>query len=406
MLIDLSPLIRNRNFRFLYLGQLISSLGSMITYVALPYQIYQMTHSSLAVGMMGIVELAPLLVTALIGGVYADSFDRKKLLIYSEIGLSIGCLLLVFNSLIAHPSVGVIYCVAGMMSAFNGFHRPALESLSPQLVKSQEIPAISSLTALKSLIGTVVGPAIGGLLIASIGIAATYWIDFLSFVISLLALMKIQIPVIQKEIALSPLEGIAGGLQYALSRPELLGSYLVDFIAMIFGMPMALFPAISDTFGGVKTVGLFYAAPSIGAMVATVLSGWTKQVHRNGVAISISATIWGVGITLFGFSSHLWVALPCLMIAGAADAMSGVFRMTLWNQTIPQSLRGRLAGLEMISYTSGPLLGHAESGLVAAAFDTKIAVISGGILCVFGVLVCAILLPQFWAYRMISAENE
>jgi len=400
MLIDIRLLIHNRNFRFLYAGQVISTLGSMVTYVALPYQIYHITHSSLAVGMTGVVELIPLLVTALLGGIYADSLDRKKLIVWSEMGLSVGCLLLILNSLLAHPKVGVIYCVAGLMSAINGFHRPALEALTPTLVKKDEIHSLSALTTLKGLIGTICGPAIGGILIASIGVGATYFIDFLTFVISLVVLANIETPLVKREQSTSPLKGIGEGLQYAWSRPELLGSYLIDFIAMVFGMPMALFPAMSDLFGGAKVVGLFYAAPSIGAMMATLLSGWAQKVNRSGAAISIAALFWGVGITLFGFSNHLWVALLFLMIAGAADAMSGVFRLTLWNQTIPDHYRGRLAGLEMISYMSGPLLGNAESGLVAATFDTRTSIISGGLLCIIGVGVCAVILPQFWGYKM------
>jgi MFS family permease len=186
----------------------------------------------------------------------------------------------------------------------------------------------------------------------------------------------------------------------------LIGSYVVDFIAMIFGMPTALFPAISEHFGGVKVVGLLYAAPATGAMVAMFFSAWTKNIHRSGLAIALSALCWGIGITAFGFSSHLGLALFFLMVAGAGDAMSGVFRMTLWNQTIPDRLRGRLAGLEMISYMSGPLLGNAESGLVAAAFSTGFSVISGGIFCIAGVGLSVLFLPKFLSYRLPQAKSE
>ncbi len=400
MLIDLRPILLNRNFRYLYLGQLISTLGSMITYVALPYQIYQITQSSFSVGMMGVVELVPLLFTALLGGVYADSMDRKKLLIYSEAGLSLGSLILVLNSMQDTPNQTTLYVIAGFMSALNGFHRPALDSLAPRLLKEDQIHSMSSLTTLKGLIGTICGPALGGVLIASIGISATYFVDFLTFLISIFALMQLRLTPVKGLAPIPPLQGIGEGLKYAWNRPELIGSYLIDFIAMTFGMPMALFPAISDSFGGPKAVGLFYAAPSVGAMIATLFSGWTKKIEKCGAAISISAAIWGIGITLFGFSNLLWLALFFLMLAGAADAMSGVFRLTLWNRTIPDNMRGRLAGIEMISYMSGPLLGNAESGLMAAAFNTRTSVISGGVLCIAGVLISALILPQFWKYRL------
>ncbi len=408
MLISFHPLKKYRNFRYLYLGQLVSTFGSMITYVALPYQIYQLTHSSLAVGMIGVVELIPLLVTALMGGHYADSFDRKKLLVFSEIGMSVGSLALVLNSISSEPKLWLIYCIAAFMSAVNGFHRPALESLAPRLVHRDDLPNLSSLATFKGLLGTIAGPALGGFLIASFGISFTFLIDFFTFLFSLWALSMLQLPpsLISKRTQISPIEGIEQGFRYAWSRPELIGSYSIDFIAMIFGMPLALFPAISESFGGAKVVGLLYAAPSAGAMIATIFSGWTKNVHESGKAISLSALVWGLGITAFGFSSHLWIAVPFLMIAGAADAMSGVFRMTLWNKTIPDTLRGRLAGLEMISYMSGPLLGNAEAGLVAAGFGTQASVVSGGILCIIGVFVCAIFLPRFWRYNMPTSLPE
>jgi MFS family permease len=399
MLINITPLLKYRNYRYLYLGQLISSVGSMITYVALPYQIFHLTHSSFAVGMMGVVELVPLLITALIGGAYADSMDRKKLILYSEIGLAFASLILAVNAFLPQPHLWILYVVGAVASSLNGFHRPALESLTPRLVREEDIPSLSALSALKGLMGSVGGPALGGICIAAFGLGLTYCLDVLSFTLSVFALYQIQFTHVAQKTQASPLQGIREGFRYAWKRPELLGSYLIDFIAMIFGMPMALFPAMSEALGGAKVVGLLYSAPSIGALLATLFSGWTKSIQRPGVAITISALFWGVGITAFGFSSHPWFALLFLVIAGAADGMSGIFRMTLWNRTIPDQLRGRLAGLEMISYMSGPLLGNAESGIVAAGFGTRASVISGGALCILGVVLCLFLLPHFWRYQ-------
>lgn len=399
MLIDITPLFRYREYRYLYIGQTISTLGSMITYVALPYQIYQITHSSLAVGMMGIVELAPLLITSFLGGHYADLLDRRKLLLISELALCLGSLVLMINSLLPHPVLPLIYIVAAVMSAFNGFHRPALESLTPKLVKPEDLHTISALAALKGVIGTVVGPALAGLLLSTVGLPGTFLIDVLTYAISIVALFQLRGLSFKAEKGPSPIEGITEGIRYAWSRPELIGSYLVDFIAMVFGMPMALFPAVAESFGGAKVVGLLYAAPSAGAMIATLASGWTSSVRRHGAAIIVAALFWGVGITAFGLASHFWLAFIFLMIAGAADACSGMFRMTLWNKTIPDRLRGRMAGLEMLSYMSGPLLGNAESGLVAAAFGTQVSIVSGGILCLAGVGLSILFLPQFWRYR-------
>lgn len=408
MLISFRPLKKYPNYRYLFIGQLVSTLGSMITYVALPYQVFQISHSSLAVGMMGVIELVPLLFTALVGGVYADRMDRKKLLIYSELGLASAALILVLNASASHPQLWILYGVAGISSALNGFHRPALEALTPKLVAEADIASLSPLNSMKGLIGTVGGPALGGICIASLGLGITYFLDFCSFLVSLLALLLIRSSELS---ASSPqsgstLDGIGQGFKYAWSRPELIGSYLIDFIAMIFGMPIALFPALSESFGGVKNVGFFYAAPSVGAMIATLFSGWSKEIRRSGVAISCSALVWGLGITFFGFSKSLPLALFFLALAGAADAMSGVFRISLWNQTIPDRLRGRLAGVEMISYMSGPLLGHAESGLVAAGFGNEFSVISGGLLCIAGVGLSLLFLPTFWKYKMPLGKRE
>jgi len=187
------------------------------------------------------------------------------------------------------------------------------------------------------------------------------------------------------------------GLRYAKSRPELMGTYLVDINAMFFGMPMALFPAIAVGFGG-ASVGLLYSAPFFGALLATLTSRWTAHVHRHGLAVVLAAGVWGVAIICLGIANRLWVALLCLVLAGAADMVSGLFRMIIWNQTVPDHLRGRLAGIEMVSYSTGPLLGNAESGLVASLFSVRTSVVSGGILCVLGTGLMALVLPAFVRY--------
>jgi len=191
---------------------------------------------------------------------------------------------------------------------------------------------------------------------------------------------------------------VLDGFRYARSRQELIGTYVIDFVAMVFGMPLALFPALAEGWGGPKAMGLLTSAPAIGALVATLTSRWTPRVHRHGLAVMLAATVWGLAIVAFGFAGGLGTAVVFLAVAGGADCVSGLFRMTLWNQTIPDAFRGRLAGIEMVSYMSGPLLGNAEAGLIAKAFNVKVSVISGGVLCVVGVAVCALLLPRFVGY--------
>jgi len=202
------------------------------------------------------------------------------------------------------------------------------------------------------------------------------------------------------------LAGLREGFRYARSRQELIGTYVVDFVAMVFGMPLALFPALSDVLGGPRVLGLLYTAPAVGALVASLTGRWTARVHRHGLGVMLAATVWGIGIVAFGFCRGVWPALFFLALAGGADCVSGIFRSTMWNQTIPDALRGRLAAIEMVSYMSGPLLGHAEAGSVAALFGVKTSVISGGALCIAGVLVCGALLPRFVRYDARRFQRE
>ncbi|MBS0358688.1 MAG: MFS transporter [Proteobacteria bacterium] len=405
MFIELSPLFKYRDYRLLYLGQLVSFFGNMLTYVALPYQIYSLTHSSLAVGNIGLAQLIPLLATALFGGALADRMDRRKLLLGSELGLSIATGILLLNSLLPTPHVWLIYLTAMINAALVGFHRPSLESLTPKLVQHKDLPAVSGLTSFKKSLTKVAGPALAGVMIATVGLPVVYFIDFLTFVISLLAIFFIKTRFTIQRSEESTTKSIKSGIRYAMSRQELIGTYVVDIIAMIFGMPMALFPAIAETLGGVKVLGLLYAAPSAGMLMASIFSGWTHKVKRHGAAIAISAVLWGVSIAAFGFSSSIYMALIFLVFAGAADGFSVIFRQTLWNQTIPSHLRGRLAGLEIISYMTGPLLGNAEAGFVAAAVSTTFSVVSGGVLCVFGVAASIFYLPKFWKYKASSSTT-
>lgn len=405
MFLNLSPLINNQDYRYLYLGQFISLIGNMLTYVALPYQVYHLTHSSLAVGNIGLVQLIPLLITSLWGGALADKIDRKKLLLYAEFGMALMSFLLLVNAKATVPKLWLVYLVAGCASALSGFHRPTLEALTQELVNKDDMPAISALTSFRFGVTTVLGPSLAGLLLAKFNLSIVYCIDLLSYLGSIVAILAIHISVKQNAKEVAVLESIKQGLQYAVSRPELIGSYAIDFIAMVFGMPIALFPAIADHYYSVKYLGWLYAAPSIGLLLASIFSGWTRHIYRHGAAIAIAASLWGLAIIAFGFATNIVLAIFFLMLAGAADEISALFRMTLWNQTIPQNYRGRLAGIEMISYMSGPLLGNAEAGLVAAAFNTQVSIVSGGMLCMLGVFLLVLTLPRFWKYSLQQNNN-
>ncbi len=396
---DLTVLRRNPNYAYLFVGQFVSFFGSMITSVALPYQIYTETHSIIMVGILSLVQLIPLLFTALLGGVFADRYHRRMLLLIAEFSMALGCLVLAINSSLATPHIWLIYVTAGFVTAFNGLHRPALESIVQQIVERKDFPAVSALSSFKYSVGMIGGPAIGGLLVAHTGLVTTYLVDTASFAVSLAALLMMShIPKPEFAADEPVLASLKSGVKYAFSRQELVGTYVVDFVAMIFGMPNALFPAIAQSYGGARALGMLYSAPAVGALLVSLLSGWAGRIKRHGAAIAISAALWGVAIIGFGLSSNFWLALFFLAWAGAFDAISGIFRGIMWNETVPNKLRGRMAGIEMISYLSGPKLGDTEASLIAAAFGITVSIVSGGVLCVAGVAICCAFLPKFWRY--------
>jgi MFS family permease len=400
MFLNLAPLRKHRDYRLLYIGQLVSMFGSMITYVAVPYQVFELTHSSFVVGMLGASQLIPLLLFALWGGAYADAMDRRKLLVVSEIVMTAGSLALAINGMLAHSSVVLIFIVSASMSACNGFHRPALDAMTPRLVDREDLTAVSALNFFRFSISAIGGPALGGVCMAALGYPLTYMIDVLSFLVSLVSLAAIRRMPPSDRASRPGIQSIVEGLKYALGRPELIGTYVVDMVAMTFAMPMALFPAMAVAWGGAKAAGWLYSAMSFGSLLTTVFSGWTSKVNRHGAAVVIAAAIWALAIVFVGFSSSLPLAVVCLAMAGAADSVSGVFRGTIWNETIPSDLRGRLAGVEMISYLSGPLLGNARAGWVASISSNTISIVSGGVICFVGVLLCIPFLPAFWNYSV------
>lgn len=406
MFLDIGPLRRSREFRLLYVGQTVSFVGSMLTYVAIPYQVFQLSRSSLYVGLLGTAQLAPLLLTALFGGAAADSLDRRRLLLTSELLLAACSAGLMLNAQLGRPSLWALFVASAAMSAINGFHRPALEAMTQELVSFREQSAAAALGSLRFSLGSIGGPACAGLVIAKWGLGAVYLIDVLSFAGSLWCLWAMK-PLARKPApSQSALGSIAEGLRYARSRQELIGTYVVDIAAMIFAMPMALFPLLSERWSGATAAGWLYSSMPIGSLLVTLFSGWSSRVQRHGAAVIAAATVWGLAVIALGFAPNLVTAVACLAIAGAADMVSGLFRQTIWNQTIPSELRGRLSGLEMMSYMTGPLLGNARAGYLATRFDARFSIVSGGVLCVVGVLLCVPLLPAFWRYRSTPAASD
>ncbi len=398
MLLDITPLKISRDYRLLFFGQMLSFFGSMVTFIVVPVHMYALTGSTLYVGLLGVAEFIPMFALAFIGGTLADAIDRRKILRWTEIGQAFTTVILLLNALLAEPQVWVLFVAVGIHAGLAGLQRPAFEALIPKIVPLEYMSAVAALNALRFEIGFIVAPIAGGLIATQWGFTWAYAIDLFTFVGTLTAVLLISAVPPPANADRPGWESIKKGFRYAVSRQELLGTYVVDINAMFFGMPKALFPALAVGFMAGSSVGFFYAAIAVGALVATLTSGWTKWVHRHGLMVALAAGGWGAAIVLFGLMDGLYLALFFLAVAGFFDMISGIFRQTIWNQTVPEHYRGRLAGIEMISFLTGPMLGDAESGIVAHFFSLKFSIISGGALTIVGTIALALLLPKFIMY--------
>jgi MFS family permease len=397
--IDVSPLRTSRDFRIIFASGLVTYLGSMITYVALPFQVAALTGSYLAVGLIGLAELIPLIVFGLYGGALADVMDRKVMVVATEGAAALLIGLLLVNSLLPVPQVWILYLVAMMLAAVDGLQRPSLDAMIPRVVRHDQLSAAAALTSIRWQLGSILGPAIGGLLLSAGGTVAAYGVDITTYVVSILLLLRLRsIRAAGAESERPSLGHIAEGMRYAWSRKDLLGTYAVDLIAMVFAFPYALFPFLAADLGAPWALGLLYSAGAVGSLVVTLTSGWTRSVHRHGRAIVLSAVAWGAGIALVGTTSSLALVLVYLAIAGAADMLSGIFRGVMWNQTIPDDVRGRMAGIELLSYSIGPLLGQVRSSTAASLTSLRMSFVSGGVMCMIGVGLAAFSLPSLWNF--------
>jgi MFS family permease len=399
MFLDISPLRISRDYRLLFFGQLVSAFGTAMSFVVVPVQVYHLTKSTLLVGLLSACEFVAILFMAFVGGAYADFIDKRRMLRLTEIGQTLVTALLVFNALLPAPQVWLLFVCAALHAGLAALQRPSFESMLQKIVPLELMSSVSALNSLRWNITTILGPSLAGIISVKYGAGTAYSIDLVTFAASLTAVFLIRAVPAPAQIEERPtLKSVMEGLHYAWRRKDILGTYLIDMNAMFFGMPTALFPAMAANFGA-ATVGFFYAAPSVGALVATLTSGWAKKANRHGLFVAVAAALWGVAMIFFGLAQNLYLALFCLALAGGFDMISAVFRMTIWSQTIPHYLRGRLAGLEMISYTSGPKLGDAEAGVVATLFSVRTSIVSGGILCVAGTAIISLLLPEFIRYH-------
>jgi MFS family permease len=393
MIIDVSPLRDSVSYRALWIGQVTSFIGTQMRFVAVPWQVFQLTHSTAMVGLIGLVELIPLVVFSLLGGAIADRMDRKRLVFRLQVGMMITAGAFVVMSLDDDPSLVWIFLLTGVASSLSAMERPARSAMIPDLVGMDNIPAAMAVRQLAFQVTAIAGPALGGVLIAAWDVTWVYVIDALSFVAALIAMRWVPNLPPQKRNDDSNWSAIRDGLAFVLRTPVLLSIFLIDFVAMVFGMPRAVFPALAeDVFRmGAEGVGLLYAAPAVGALIGVLFTGWVPLVDRRGLAVIVSVAVWGFAIALAGFSLFsLALTLFFLALAGAADVVSAIFRSTMLQEVTPAELRGRVNAVNLLVVTGGPRLGDFEAGAVASVTSPQASVVIGGLLCVVSSLALAL----------------
>jgi len=397
--VDTRPL-RRRDFRNLWLGQMVSTIGAEIAVIAVPYQVYTRTGSTALVGLLGLASLVPLLFVPLVGGAFADALDRRTVVLVTETGLAAVAVLFLVNALLPTPQVWALFVLQGLAIAVYSFGRPALASLAPRLVPDEELAAANSLSSVYGSLSSVAGPAVGGVVIATAGVPWTFGIDAATYAASLLVIWWLpKLPPLE-DVDRPSFRSIVDGFRFLKGRQALIGIFAIDTNAMVFGMPSALFPAIAlhRLHGTASTVGYLYAAPYAGALFCSLLSGWCSHVRRMGLAITIMACLWGAAIAGFGLTTALVPALALLAVAGGADFYSAVLRGTMLLRSTPDHLRGRMLGIEFMQVASAPNLGDLEAGVLASLTSLRFSIVSGGLACIAGCVVTALALPKFLNY--------
>jgi MFS family permease len=403
---DVTPLRVSPAYRRLWLGLGVSNVGQQMTAVAVAWQVYVITQSSWMVGLVGAFALVPLVVFGLYGGAIADVRDRRTVMFWSSLGLALMSTILLVQALLGVNSVWLLYAVVAVQSAFFAISNPARSAAIPRLVGLDLLPAANALQQVTFNLGFTLGPLVGGLLIGTAGLAWAYLIDVVTFGAALYAVLRLPpIPPLGGSGQRAGLASVLEGLRFLKGRKDVLMTFLVDINAMVFGMPRALFPAAATLFyaSGASVAGLLSSAPAVGALVGALLSGWTGRVRRQGLAVLVAVCVWGASIAMFGLVTALWFGLLMLALAGAADMVSAVFRSTILQSATPDAMRGRLQGVFIVVVAGGPRLGDVESGAVAGVFGERASIVSGGLLCIAGVVVLSMLFPSFKRYRPPTA---
>jgi MFS family permease len=400
LFVDTTPLRASRDFRHLWTGQAVSFFGSTVTAAALPYQVFHQTGSSLAVGLLGVVQLGPLLLFALAGGAFADSIDKRRLLL-GVTATSLACsVALALNASLDHPQLWLLYVLGAVTSGAVAVSFPVLRSLLPMLVDTELRPAAYALQATYASFGMMAGPALAGVLIGLFGLTSAFTVDAVTYAVALVVFAGIApAPPVAGSRGAST-SSVLEGLRFLRGHSVIMSTFGIDLLAMVFGMPRALFPALTDRLGGGPVMyGLLLASVAAGAFVASLVSGWTIRVQRQGRAVLLAVTAWGTAIAIAGIVRVPAVVMVMLAGAGAADMISGVYRSAITADVTPDELRGRVSGVEFAVYAGGPVLGDVEAGVVGGLLGIPFAIVSGGVACVVSAAVFATRVRSFATYR-------
>jgi MFS family permease len=418
---DTTPL-RTPDFRRLWLTGIVTVIGANLTIFAVPVQLYALTQNSAYVGLSGVFALVPLIVFGLLGGAWADAMDRRLLLIIASCGLAAASVLLWLQAALALNNVWVVLCLLSVQQAFYAINQPTRSAAIPRMLPGEQLPAANSLNMTVMQFGAIVGPLLAGVMLQWVDLSTLYLIDAITCIAPIWATFRLA--------PMPPTNGNGGtsgfgfaavldGFRYLAGNQVVLMSFVVDLIAMILGMPRALFPQIAhESFGGPveggTTMALLAAAMSAGAVAGGVFSGWLPRIRRQGLAVVVAIVVWGAAMIGFGLATGLaggsagtllWIALAFLAIGGAADMVSAAFRSTILQQAASDELRGRLQGVFIVVVAGGPRVADALHGAAAAAVGTTVAAAGGGALVVIGVVLAALFAPAFVRYRVTEDDK-
>jgi MFS family permease len=407
LLTDLRPLRESEAFRRLWFGQTVSQLGQQMTFVAIAYQVYVLTRSSFAVGLVGLFGLLPLVLGGLYGGALVDAFDRRLVALWSAAGLWVCSGVLAAQAWMGLHSVALLYTVVAAQAALFAVNNPARSAMLPRLLPAPMLPAANALTMAAFNLGFTAGPLLGGVVIGWHGVEAAYTLDAITFTAAMYGLLRLPpIPPANGGGRAPGLRSAAEGLRFLRNAPNLRMTFIVDLCAMVLAQPRALFPALALTVfaGSASTLGLLQAAPAIGSLLAFAVSGWISRVHRHGIAIAVAVIAYGASVSLAGVGSlggtgALWLAVAFLAGSGAADMISAAYRSTMLQTAAPDELRGRLQGVFTVVVAGGPRLGDFVMGSLASVTNEQRAMLIGGVACIVGVLVAVAAQRRFLSYE-------